>query len=491
MQNPSKNFIQSEIEKFLKFEEAFLKEKIIISKFLVWPLIRQGVYELIFSHKNLSLGTSIDRKKNFNISKTLVSFLKNISLLPKDLFSLKGIFKKSEVLIINVSPKRVEIDGDYTNPSLWNLTQSLKNYEISILNTQSVDLRIKGINKIDISYLLKIFTRLSKIFYLIDRQWKDSEKIFSEKVKKNYDLNLNWKDIYSQIFKRNQYTSFFVELIIKFSKPKIIIYNDNGILNASINVAFNKKIPTVDYQHGLLSNYYVLYNHNQFIDQDYKNYLSDYYLAWGSFRLSSYNKNYLTRVGGNPFFEKKLKEYKFVKEEKNSILFISDGKTTKKVLQELALYLNKELDDYKIFYKLRPEEYQTWQEDYSLLEKISNSIYVIQDDDIDIYYYFKKCEFVIGTNSTALVEAIPFSEVLVYKKGWYFELEDYISKKLMRDFESKQDFLSFFNSNISEKKKNNMPELKPDFSEKIFFKNSEEQINFEISKIIETHISNG
>ena len=491
MQNPSKNFIQSEIEKFLKFEEAFLKEKIIISKFLVWPLIRQGVYELIFSHKNLSLGTSIDRKKNFNISKTLVSFLNNISFLPKDLFSLKGIFKKSEVLIINVSPKRVEIDGDLTNPSLWNLTQSLKNYEISILNTQSVDLRIKGINKIDISYLLKIFTRLSKIFYLIDSQWKDSEKIFNENVKKNYDLNLNWKDIYSQIFKRNQYTSFFVELIIKFSKPKIIIYNDNGILNASINVAFNKKIPTVDYQHGLLSNYYVLYNHNQFIDQDYKNYLSDYYLAWGSFRLSSYNKNYVTRVGGNPFFEKKLKEYKFVKKEKNSILFISDGKTTKKVLQELALYLNKELDDYKIFYKLRPEEYQTWQEDYSLLEKISNSVYVIQDDNIDIYYYFKKCEFVIGTNSTALVEAIPFSEVLVYKKGWYFELEDYISKKLMRDFETKQDFLSFFNSNISEKKRNNMSELKSDFSEKIFCKNSEEQINFEISKIIETRISDG
>ena len=489
MQNSSKNFIQSEIEKFLKFEEAFLKEKIIISKFLVWPLIRQGVYELIFSHKNLSLGTSKDRKKNFNISKTLVSFLKNISFLPKDLFSLKCIFKKSEVLIINVSPKRVEIDGDHTNPSLWNLTQSLKNYEISILNTQSVDLRIKGINKINISYLLKIFTRLSKIFYLIDTQWKDSEKIFNEKVKKNYDLNLNWKDIYSQIFKRNQYTSFFVKLVIKFSKPKIIIYNDNGILNASINVAFNKKIPTVDYQHGLLSNYYVLYNHNQYIDQDYKNYLSDYYLAWGSFRLSSYNKNYLTRVGGNPFFEKKFKEYKSVKKEKNSILFISDGKTTKKVLQELALYLNKELDDYKIFYKLRPEEYQTWQEDYSLLEKISNSIYVIQDDDIDIYYYFKKCEFVIGTNSTALVEAIPFSEVLVYKKGWYFELEDYISKKLMRDFESKQDFLSFFNNNISEKKRNYMSELKSDFSEKIFCKNSEEQINFEISKIIETHIS--
>lgn len=491
MQNPSKNFIQDEIEKFLKFEEVFLKEKIIISKFHVWPLIRQGVYEIIFSQKNLSLGTSLDRKKNFNILKILISFFKNLSLLPKDLFSLKGIFKKSEVLIINAVPKRVEIDGDYTNTPLWNLTQSLKNYEISILNTQSVDLRIKGTNVIDISYLLKIFTRLSKIVYSIDRQWKDSEKNFSEKVKKNYDLDLNWKDIYSQIFKRNQYTSFFVNLIIKFSKPKIIIYNDNGILNASIKVAFNKKIPTVDYQHGLLSNYYVLYNHNKFIDQDYKNYLSDYYLAWGSFRLSSYNKNYRTRVGGNPFFEKKIKEHRFVKKENKSILFISDGNTTKKVLQELAFYLNKELSDFKIFYKLRPEEYQTWKEEYSLLRNISNRLYVIQDDHKDIYYYFKKCEFVIGTNSTALVEAIPFSEVLVYKKGWYFELEDYISKNLMRDFETNEDFLNFFNRDIFDVKKNKISKLKSDFSEKIFCDNSEEKINFEISKIIETSFSDG
>ena len=53
--------------------------------------------------------------------------------------------------------------------------------------------------------------------------------------------DLNWKQVYSQTFKRSQYTSFFVKLIIKFSKPKIIIYNDNGYLNASINIAFKKK----------------------------------------------------------------------------------------------------------------------------------------------------------------------------------------------------------------------------------------------------------
>ena len=489
MENPSKNFIKDEIEKFLKFEEVFLQEKIIISKFYVWPVIRQGLYELIFSHKNLSLGTSLKRKRDFSFLKIFFSFLKNISYLPKDLISLKWIFKKSEVLIINVSPKRVEIDGEFTNPSLWSLTQSLQNYEISILNTQSVDLRIKGVNKIDISYLLKTFTRLSKIIYFIDRKWRDSEKIFREHVKKSYNLDLSWKDIYSQIFKRNQYTSFFVNLIIKFSKPKIIIYNDNGLLNASINVAFNNKVPTVDYQHGLLSNYFVLYNHNKYIDQDYKNYLSDYYLAWGSFRLSSYNKNYLTRVGGNPFFEKKSEEYKLVKKENKSILFISDGHTTKEILEELASFLNSELKDYKIFYKLRPEEYQIWKEDYFLLQNIQSNLYVIQDDHKDIYYYFKKCEFVIGTNSTALVEAIPFAQVLVYKKGWYFELEDYLEKKLMKDFGTKEDFLNFFKRNSPEEK-NKILELKSDFNEKIFCKNSKEKINFEISSIIEATNSN-
>ena len=130
------------------------------------------------------------------------------------------------------------------------------------------------------------------------------------------------------------------------------------------------------------------------------------------------------------FLKKKIKEYKHIKKESKSILFISDGHTTKKVLQELALYLNSELHDYKIFYKLRPEEYHTLNEEYSLFQQASNHIHVIQDDYKDIFYYFKRCEFVIGTNSTALVEAIPFSEVLVYKRVGILNLKIILKKNL-------------------------------------------------------------
>ena len=101
-----------------------------------------------------------------------MKFIENIYLLPKDIFSLKGIFKNTEILIINVSPKRIEIDGDHTNPLIWPLTESLKDYEISILNTQSVDLSINGTSIINISYILKFLTRLSKLFYFFDKQWK-------------------------------------------------------------------------------------------------------------------------------------------------------------------------------------------------------------------------------------------------------------------------------------------------------------------------------
>ena len=39
--------------------------------------------------------------------------------------------------------------------------------------------------------------------------------------------------------------------------------------------------------------------------------------------------------------------------------------------------------------------------------------------------------YVIGTNSTLLVESLGLSNVIVYKKGWYKDLEDLIDKKYL------------------------------------------------------------
>ena len=142
----------------------------------------------------------------------------------------------------------------------------------------------------------------------------------------------------------------------------------------------------------------------------------------------------------------------------------------------LLFAFQKDSKTFKIFYKLRPEEYKFWEDEYRVLKNISSKINVIKDDQKDIFYYFKKCKFVIGTSSTALVEAIPFAEVLVYKIGWYFVLDDYIKNNLMRALDSNEDFLNFFeNFNHQDLKNNINLNLKSKFSEKIFYKNSKKK----------------
>ena len=42
-------------------------------------------------------------------------------------------------------------------------------------------------------------------------------------------------------------------------------------------IANDRNIPTVDYQHAVLSDYYIIYNHNEGSSSLYKEHLSDYF----------------------------------------------------------------------------------------------------------------------------------------------------------------------------------------------------------------------
>ena len=47
------------------------------------------------------------------------------------------------------------------------------------------------------------------------------------------------------------------------------------------------------------------------------------------------------------------------------------------------------------------------------IKEISN-INVIDNDDTNLYYYLTLCSYVIGTNSTVLLEALPISQIIIY-----------------------------------------------------------------------------
>jgi hypothetical protein len=95
---------------------------------------------------------------------------------------------------------------------------------------------------------------------------------------------------------------------------------------------------------------------------------------------------------------------------------------------------------------------------------------------VPLYQYFNESDYVIGTNSTALVEAIGFAQVIVYEIGFYFDIEDYIyanvvlSSKNIKETIDKIESKSISESSI---KLNN-----------IFRANSEKNINDAIDNII-------
>jgi len=211
-------------------------------------------------------------------------------------------------------------------------------------------------------------------------------------------------------------------------------------------IANDRNIPTVDYQHAVLSDYYIIYNHNEGSSSLYKEHLSEYFFSWGEYRLTRYKDNYKCRVVGNAFFEESRKEFIKVKKNQKSLLLVSDGKYTRDELVDLAIQLSKKFKDFVIYYKLRPEEYENWYLNYPKEFSQVSNINVIDNDDTNLYYYLTLCSYVIGTNSTVLLEALPISQIIIYKIGWFFEMNDYIEDGLFLSADSCSEVMDLISS---------------------------------------------
>lgn len=462
----NQNQIKSEIEDFLTFEKTLLDDK--KNKFLslYWPALRINIFNRIFGHKNISLGENLNsearlRKINFTF------ILKKFFYTFQNLLSFRKLFKSTDILVINCESKLKNIDAEVTTQAIWSLSKSLsEDYKITIINPQNQKLKLNNkLEKIDFGSILSISSKIFSLFYNFDKHWKEIEKPLNQHIESFYKINIDWKYVYSNYFVRNIILSNLVKLSIILSKPKVIFFSDNGNMGLITKYARKKNIRVVDYQHGALSNYYVTYNHSESIGQNYKDHLPEYFLAWGSFRLNYLKENYNCIISGNPFFEYEINKVKDVKEIPKTLVIISDGHTTRDDLIKLAIYLSQGLENYLIYYKLRPEEYSDWRKNYKELLNI-DSIKIVDTDLESLYLFLKKSSNVIGTCSTVLVEAIPLSNVIVLEKGWYFEMEDYIREGYMKSsnsFNGIKDIIQ--NSEIDF-------EFKKDFHNEIFRENS-------------------
>jgi len=197
--------------------------------------------------------------------------------------------------------------------------------------------------------------------------------------------------------------------ILKKIDPKIVFLNTAhyGSESYIIKWAKDKGIKTAEFQHGIISKFHPAYNYGEAImnSEEYKKYTPDYFLTYGKYwneQIKIPNKTY---VIGNPHFHESIKRYKDVKEEKNTIMIVSQWTLTKYFV-EIAENLAIEFPNKKIIFKLHPGEI-SFIDRYISLNKYKN---IEIKKDGDIYELLAKYENIVACYSTTVFEALAFNK---------------------------------------------------------------------------------
>ncbi|MHC2995272.1 MAG: hypothetical protein IBV53_07225 [Candidatus Atribacteria bacterium] len=164
----------------------------------------------------------------------------------------------------------------------------------------------------------------------------------------------------------------------------------------------------IEVQHGFVSEEHCAYNYPSSCikntNHQCREYLPDYLLMFGEYWAENIRTPSKKIIVGYPYLNKISKKLiKCIKPETESILIVSQGNVTKRMVN-IAKKLSRAFSDYKIIFKLHPGEIP-FKERYSSLENLSN-IEII--GNYNIYELIAKNNIIIGYNSTTLFEALKF-----------------------------------------------------------------------------------
>ncbi len=189
---------------------------------------------------------------------------------------------------------------------------------------------------------------------------------------------------------------FYRALLSRVAPKAVVVVNSAGHIQL-IKACRERGIPLIELQQGALHRYML----------EGLEYVPDYFFAYGDFW-----KQFVTlppeRVlsVGFPYYELESKKYREVPRKNNQILFLSQP-TTGRLISRLALELARELgDEWRIVYKLHPEEGAGWRTRYPSL--VDSQVAVMTDEDKSLYELLAESAVQAGVNSTALYEGLGF-----------------------------------------------------------------------------------
>jgi len=400
------------------FDKDVIKNNFIITEknLMIWPLVRWDILSYIQRKQH---NTEIPHAQHTRLSLKNFNYVYNtLKYAPHRLKKIYNIcyFCSARGRINN---KNFNIDADYYSSLFSNtlvIDNSYRGYYYIPDNTNNFATGEYGILKAFLfGHIKRIFSK--KTHLTIER--------FIEflKMKGNFEYEftkLIRNRLYNYYFGYDYY-QFYLTNIFKKLNPQVIFVRNGtygGYYSMLLNIAKENDIITGEFQHGIIYNDHMAYNYGDAIHKNklYKKYLPDYILTFGEYWNDKINMPSKKITIGNPHYYESIKKYEGIKEQKNTILIISQGDITNRFVN-IAKFLSKKLPDYRIVFKLHPGEVP-FERRYKELYKYAN-IELVKFGDI--YEYIARTEKIVACNSTAIFEALGFNKKL-------FILDDEITK---------------------------------------------------------------
>jgi hypothetical protein len=417
-----------------------------IEKVFVWNFLRHEILQDLYNDLLSYNIKTVKNSKSNNFLFVIKNLFKTIKQYLFPLISFNPIkIKQFDYAVFNYG-KYSKINGKLFNEHSLPLAEILKKkYKIAVFDKSGLSKKLNHYpcQVIDIrplfikSNFLSLLTLSSKAEKKVISMIHDHIfSTFNYKInKKKYLRLLRFRLIYFKKWNR----------IFSFTNLKGIFYCNDGTMEEVIKAAQLNEIKSIELQHSIISNLNIFYNYNTSSENIY---LNDYLITWGdAWKAACFSKINTLPLGS-------LSKFAFgdkvttVQKNNKKILIVGSIKGRNQ-LSDISLKLSKKLNDYHIYYKLRPEEVSDWKLLFPSNFKPSKNLTIIDSLDNKIDYYIKSCDYVIGIETTVLFEAIFYNTTpifLIDKHGWYLEYSIFHQKNIGAIVKDDKDVIKYINS---------------------------------------------
>ncbi|QIO24138.1 hypothetical protein [Haloarcula sp. JP-L23] len=197
-------------------------------------------------------------------------------------------------------------------------------------------------------------------------------------------------------------TKPFYGALLDWHNPSLVVVVVSYGKETFVEACKERDIPVAELQHGVVTPFHYGYSYP---GSRTKATFPDLFLTFGEFWADSVEFPTDTTVEpvGYPFLEQGVKRTADT-DRRNRVVFVSQCSIGAS-LSEVAVAFD-DLTDMEVVYKLHPEEYTVWRDNYPWLQ--SSSVDVIADDGPTLYDLFATSQAQVGVYSTALFEGVRF-----------------------------------------------------------------------------------